>query len=311
MSSLSIRLLGRLSVRRDGQPVADLQSHKAQELLAYLLLHRERSQRREVLAALMWPGNGSGVARKYLRHTLWQLQKALESVNSSGREDWLLTDPDWIWLNSEAGLWLDVSEFELAYASVRGVSGRYLDQCQVEAVEKALGLYRGDLLEGWYNDWCLFERERLKQLYLALLEKHMVYCETQGEYEIGLASGVRALRCDVAHERTHRRMMRLYYLSGDRTRALRQYERCAAFLRQELGVEPGAHTAALHRQIRSDRPLALAGTPSNGEDASLGDSPSLVEALGRLRQLQLACAALECQLQEAIETIQAPQGQHS
>ena len=37
-------------------------------------------------------------------------------------------------------------------------------------------VYRGDLLEGCYQDWCLFERERLQNAYLAMLDKLMVRC---------------------------------------------------------------------------------------------------------------------------------------
>ena len=40
-----------------------------------------------------------------------------------------------------------------------------------------------------------------------------------------LAYGARILHCDRARERTHRRLMRLHFLAGDRTAALRQYPR--------------------------------------------------------------------------------------
>src|SRR5438128_1039451 len=57
-------------------------------------------------------------------------------------------------------------------------------------------LYRGDLLEGWYSDWCLYERERLQHMYLAMLDKLMEYSESHQEYETGQTYGMRALRYD-------------------------------------------------------------------------------------------------------------------
>src|SRR5438876_1093845 len=96
----------------------------------------------------------------------------------------------------------------------------------------------GYLLQGCYQDWCLCERERLQQLYLGALDRLMEYSEIHGEYAAGLTYGGRILRLDCARERTHRGMMRLYHLNGDRTAALRQYERCAATLKKELGVLP-------------------------------------------------------------------------
>jgi DNA-binding SARP family transcriptional activator len=327
MSVLSVRLLGKLDVRYDGQTVIDLQSSKAQELFAYLLLHRGRSHTREALATTIWgendvaqalrpnptPSSRPGQARKYLRHTLWQLQKALDAGDPAHRQSSvpdggggvLLTDPDWIQLNPRAEVWLDVAEFERACTLARETPSQYLDRSQIQRVRQALDLYRGDLLEGWYQDWCLFERERLQQLYLALLDKHMIYCEAHGEYELGLACGLRALQCDVAHERTHRRMMRLRYLAGDRTGALRQYQRCVAFLRQELEVEPSARTIGLCERIRADRPLRATGaTP---DDALRTPATRLLpppEALSQLQQLQTAFLELQGRLQETIETFQ-------
>jgi two-component SAPR family response regulator len=93
-----------------------------------------------------------------------------------------------------------------------------------------VALYHGDLLEDWFQDWCLYERERLQNIYLAALDKLMDYCEASRDYDAGLAYGTRILRHDLARERTHRRLMRLYYLAGDRTSALRQYDRCVQIL---------------------------------------------------------------------------------
>lgn len=89
-------------------------------------------------------------------------------------------------------------------------------------------------------------------MYLAMLNKLMAFMESCQEYETALLFGQRILQCDRAHERTHWRMMRLHYMAGDRTAALRQYERCVTALWEELGVEPAKWTSALYEQIRSD-----------------------------------------------------------
>ncbi|MBK6795288.1 MAG: hypothetical protein IPG76_00385 [Acidobacteria bacterium] len=47
-------------------------------------------------------------------------------------------------------------------------------------------------------------------------------------------------------------MMRLRYLSGDRTGALRQFRRCKEALAKELDVEPSGRTASLYQQILQD-----------------------------------------------------------
>jgi hypothetical protein len=39
-----------------------------------------------------------------------------------------------------------------------------LNEAQAQLLKDAVNLYCGDLLEGWYQDWCLFERERLQSI---------------------------------------------------------------------------------------------------------------------------------------------------
>src|SRR5207249_3587633 len=127
-----------------------------------------------------------------------------------------------------------------------------------QIVRNAIELYRGDLLEDCYQSWCLYERQRLQHLYLTMLDKLICYSEANYEYEAGLDYGMRILQYDRAHESTHRRLMRLYYLAGDRTGALRQFGRCVIALKEELDVLPAEPTMSLYKQIRENRSTNLA-----------------------------------------------------
>lgn len=253
MSGLEVRLFGRFTVRCGDQVVSGLRPRKVQELLAYLLLERDRPHHREILADLLCNDSPSARSRKCLRQALWRLQAVLGSHADRLTARVLLVEHDWVQLNPEADVWLDVAEFEEAFDLVHGVAGQDMDAGRARALDDAVHLYQGDLLEGWYQDWCVYERGRLQQMYLAMLDKLMGYCEAQREYETGLMYGTRILRHDPACERTHRRLMRLHCTSGDRTSALRQYDRCVAALKQELGVRPAKRTAGLYEQIRADQ----------------------------------------------------------
>ena len=285
MAPLRITLFGKLDVREGEQPVGGLEATKTQELLAYLLLYRERAHAREKLAALLWEDSSPAQSKSYLRQTLWQLQSGLgEDVSL------LLVDSQWLQIDGAAPLWLDVDQFERAYAQARGVHGAALSAEQADALRAGIALYGGDLLESWYQEWCLFERERLQNLYLAMLEKLLGYCEAHGESDDGVGYAACILRCDPAHERTYRRLMRLHALAGDRTLALRAYERCAAALARELGVAPARSTVALWEQIRADRfpdPEAAAADAAAGSGSgSAGDSVALSDLLARLLRVQ-------------------------
>ena len=145
--TVRIRLLGRVSIEQDGQPLTDLPA-KALELLCLLLLHRDRPHSRDRLSALLWPDASTSLGRKYLRQALWQLQSGLTA-------ELFMVTPGWIRLGADADWWLDVDTFERAWDASRDVAGAGLADMQAHDLEEATALYRGDLMDGAYSDWCM------------------------------------------------------------------------------------------------------------------------------------------------------------
>lgn len=303
MSRISIQLFGQFCVRRDEQLLGGFEAHKVQELFCYLLLHQHHSLSRESLASLLWPDAATAQSKKRLRQALWQLQSALGSQNESIQDRILLVEPDRIQINREADLWLDVTVFERAFDLVQGIPGQELDAQKVQVLQNALHLYQDPFLRGCYSDWCLYERERLQNLYLALLDKLMDYYEVHHDYDAGLLYGMRLISCDRVRERTHRRLMRLHYLNGDRAAALRQYEQCVAALFEELEVKPSKHTVALYKQILAEQ-LAEPSLPPIDAHRPLEVSTSpQIEMLCYLTQLQTTLADLQNQVQQSIQKV--------
>ena len=308
MATLNVRLFGKLDIQRDGQALAGLDVRKLQEFFCYLLLNRQRPQPRETLAGLLCADCPTAQSRKNLRQSLWQLQAALNVQDHPAQARPLIVEPEWVCLNPEADLWLDVDVFESAFSLVQGTHGEEMEPACSAALVRAVELYRGDLLEGWYLDWCLYERERLQNMYLSMLDKLMAYCEVHQDYENGLVFGSRILCYDRARERTHQRLMRLHYLAGDRAAALRQFERCRAALHEELGVQPARRTMALYEQIRADRldaySVSQGGEGRMAAGIPAGETSSPAEALGRLKQLQVNLAELQRQLQRELQALE-------
>ncbi len=311
MSQTSIQLFGRFCVRRDEQVVAGFEAHKAQELFCYLLLNRHKPVFREHLASLLWPDTATAQSKKKLRQVLWHLQSALGSQNEPVHDRLLLVEPERVQINAEADFWLDVVTFEKTFELVHSVAGQDLDAQEVQALRHAVQLYQGPLLEDCYEDWCLHERERLQNMYLAMLNKLMSYYEAHHDYDPALLYGMHILSHDRAHERTYCKLMRLHYLNGNRAAAIRQYEQCAAALEEELGVKPSKRTIALYKQILADQlvesepgqgftPLE----PAKAQPVSESSPSPLMEALGHLTQLQGFLADLQNQVQQSIQKVE-------
>lgn len=248
MDSIRISLLGKLQIQHSSHGIIKLKARRDQELLCYLLLNRKQLHDREKLATLMWEESSTAQSKRNLRQTLWHVQSLLNSCASENKI--LLIENGWIGINQNTQFWLDVAEIENAFALLETAGNTPLTQTQVAVLEQAVQVYQGDLFAGCYQDWCIYERERLQMMYLAILDYLLSHSEEQREYESGLYYGAQILRYDRAREQTHRQLMRIYYSMGNRSAAIHQYELCALALREELGVAPAQNTEALHQIIR-------------------------------------------------------------
>ena len=293
-----IRLFGKCSFIRNGGAVTGLPEGKAQNLLCYLLVNRGRTHSRESLASLFWGDHPTVQSKKYLRTAVWQVRSALQEPEEG---ELLLISADSARINPNATIVLDVAEFEQAYLSSQPLPGKKLEPAHIHLLQKAVDLYRGDLMEGCYEDWCLYERERLQNMYLAILDKLLSVCEEQGDSAAGWKYAACILRHDPACERTHQRLMRLYYQAGDRASGLRQYERCVTALRNELGVKPSRQTVELYERICADDLQERARTEAFSSPAEPSAPPD--NLFSRLRRVRRALFSLHRQLEEEIVTL--------
>ena len=169
-------------------------------------------------------------------------------------------------------------------------------------------LYKGDLLDGWYQDWCLFERERLLQMHLAMRDALMNHYERQRAYNKAIQHGMSILSYDCAREHTHRQLIRLHYLVGNRTAALRQYDRCRIALKEELDVKPAQRTTQLYMQARNDEPIGdflIPDTSVSSPTPGKTYASILRCALDRLKYVQRDLGYIQAQVQEEIEHIES------
>jgi DNA-binding SARP family transcriptional activator len=283
---LRVSLFGKLSVEWSQQQLFLPNACKVQELFYYLFFHFDHPHHREKLTTLLWQDVSSKQSKGYLRKAIWQLQSAL-TLPDHEEHSVILVDPEWIRVNPEIDLWLDVKIFETSYNQTKKIPAADLNGAQVNELQNAIRLYSGELFEGLFESWCLRERERFQLMYLSILEKLMDYYEAHGQYEAGLHYATRILQQDEAREYTHQAIMRLYYLLGHRIEALRQYDRCYTILQKELDVQPSRRTQMLYEQIKSDR-LTQSEPPVNGSQPPLSTplEQQLSQVISQLHHIQ-------------------------
>jgi len=254
---LTFHLLGKPTISYGADSLGDLLAGKEQALLVYLACQPGKRFSRDHLATLLWGETSPDRTRYNLRRALWRLRSALEEVGLAP-DACLRTEDSWVTVPNSAPTWLDVLEFEEAFetASHRFEAEFSPSSEGVRRVRESLDLYRGAFLTGFsisqapdFEHWVLLERERLFQLLLRALTTLIQSFIAWGRRDEGITVCQRLLELDPLQEDIHRLLMRLYWDTGRRTQALRQYRALEKILRRELDIEPVQETQELYERI--------------------------------------------------------------
>ncbi len=154
-----IELFGGLTARQGPREITRFRTQKTASLLAYLAYHLDRSHPRERLIDLFWPDDDPEAARHSLRTALSSLRHQLELPGVAAGSV-VQADRGCVRLNPEA-VRTDVAEFKAVLRAARQTE----DPAQEWALlERAVRLYRGELLAGLYEDWIVSEQRALAEL---------------------------------------------------------------------------------------------------------------------------------------------------
>lgn len=256
---LAVLLLGSMEVRWSSATLRaetrlGFPTRQAESLFAYLVLNRGRLLSRDVVIGALWGELNEDTARKRLRTALWRVRSTLSEILPSDRDtdDFVVVARDRIGFTPSEHHWVDVEQFEALARPRPGTPDGADCGARLPCLRRAMELYRGDLLEGEYAEWCHTERTRLQAHYLDAVERLMRCYATTGAWSEALDCGQRILSVDPLREKVHREVMALYYLAGDRPRALRQFSNCEQTLRDELGVDPMRSTRQLLEALEAE-----------------------------------------------------------
>ena len=250
---LRFQLLGEFGLFSSGSRLTVAIPGREQNLLAFLVVHRAAPQLRQQIAFSFWPDSSEAQARTNLRNILHSLRRLVPAA-----DDALLAESTTLQWRPDAAIEVDVIAFEQAIATDR--------------LPEATSLYVGDLLPACYDDWIQPERDRLRDLFISASARMTSAMEAQRDYAGALVHAKRMLLADRLREESHRAVIRLHILRGDRAGAMRAYHACADILLRELQVEPDPETRLIYERL-------LMTTRATGAN---GAAPRRATGAGRL-----------------------------
>jgi DNA-binding SARP family transcriptional activator len=213
----------------------------SKRLLVFLALHRERAQRRCVAAAL-WPCGDDLRAAGCLRSALWRLRRA--------GIDMIVADQRGLALRDDV-----VVDLHLVGEWAARVIGGSPTKDDLEVLP--WGLDALDLLPGWYDDWALVERERVRQRLLHALEalsRQLVRLRRCAE---AVEAATMAVSVEPLRESAQRTLVEAHLAEGNWVEGRRSFEAYRKLLHHELGTQPDPELAAMvHRPADRQRQSA-------------------------------------------------------
>lgn len=245
----------------DGVPVSGraTQRHRL-ALLALLALTPDRAARRDKLQAYLWPERDTEHARQLLNQAVYSLRKTMgeAALISVGEE---------LRLNLQV-LPCDVVEFETYLAGGE--------------LERAVGLYRGPLLDGLFladapefEHWLDGVRERFAGRYAKALEALAEAAEVRQAHLAAVEWWKARALHDPCDSRIALRLMQALAASGNRPGAVQHAAAHQRVLQQELGAAPDPSVVALAARLRESPVAPLTAPPAQSlaqvaEPASVG-----------------------------------------
>jgi predicted ATPase/class 3 adenylate cyclase len=268
-----IDLLGGLHARSGDRVVSRFYTQKIAALLAFLAYHLEKSHSRDALIDLLWPDADPKAGRNSLSVALSSLRNQLEPPGvPTGAV--LIADRASVRLNPQM-VSTDVAALRECLATAERAGGRTE---RVAALEDAVGLYSGELLPGFYEEWVLQEREWLSQQHFQALSQLIAALERAGDVHRALEHARQGVRADPLREEAQRELIRLLVAAGQPEAARRQYAELERLLQEQLGEAPSAETRALLAPLLS-QPVGRYADPG-GSRQPVGTFAEPTEAVG-------------------------------
>ena len=214
---------------------------REQRLTALLALRGRRP--RVLVASTLWPDTQEDRARASLRTAIKRTEQDVPGLLEADR--WT------VGLSREVRVDVHV----LLHA---------MDDAPTHQRQDASGLLSllecEELLPGWYDDWVLYEREKLEQRKIRALEHLATTAYESGDWATALDAAREASRREPLLDAMRSIVIRSRLSLGDVAGAVHEFRLYRRFLAGELGIEPPAELASLFDGLTpSRRPRADSG----------------------------------------------------
>ena len=187
-----------------------------------------------------------------LRQALAALHRALDLPDEDPISPLtpLMADRLQVRLNAEL-VTTDVAEWE---GAIQSAARAETPEARAGHLQRAVALYKGELLPGYYEEFILSHRQRLAEAHRAALVSLANTLTELKDFGAATQAARQAVTTDPTDEEAQFTLIRIYQVAGRTSDALRQARELERILRKELDAAPAAATQDFLRQLRAATP---------------------------------------------------------
>ena len=244
LTDLTVNVLGPIEIFRDpSKPFAPdaWTTRRSRDIFCFIATSKHRRVAKDVLIDTFWPDDDPAIIEKNFHPTISHIRKALNS-RQPFKQNFIVFRDGAYQLNPELTFLIDAEEFDRYFADAE-VAKREKDNERLrESLESAHRCYRGEFMEGIYEDWADERRNFYSEQFgrvtsalakLELTEKRLASAKKYAE---------ETLSVDPYREDVHRLILKIYSAQGKPAAVKKHYEAMQRLLKNDLGVEPSVET---------------------------------------------------------------------
>ena len=244
-----VRLLGEIEVKYKGNIISEktTRSKKVWNLLAYIVMHKDRLLLQSDIMDNIWPEDTSTNPVSALKTSLFRIRALLSELTSDDEEFIISSRGAYRW-NTDIECKIDAIEFE----KLCEMSEEHkLDiDAKIAILEEAINMYYGDFLKRFANDlWVIPLITHYHSLYVEKVKILLSLLDQKGRYVDMQKYALNAIRIESYDEKIHSYVVKAFMMLDNNTAAIAHYNKASKILLANLGIQPSKELRGLYLEI--------------------------------------------------------------
>lgn len=236
VNKIEVRMLGKFSILCNDEEILDVlgNSKKKIQLLQYLLINKDTKYTNYNLFEHLWPSDDTSNPESALKTLVSRLRQDLRAF---GLSNLISTRKGVYQLNEDLCETIDLYEFEHLALDAAGFTK--LNDRNIEALERILFLYHGDLLPGYDTEaWVVHKSMYYHTLYLKTVYQYISLLSEDQQYHDIIRVSKKALEIDEFDSKLNLEYMTALLALEMKTEALNHYNYTVDLHYAQLGTKP-------------------------------------------------------------------------